>query len=98
MGYAAEIRAFLAKVLSEEFGGVHDRMGRAVGATGQQIRRWAGGQTSPTLEQLGRVLDRLGVTCSPFRRSADIIIRPRRAQHKSTQPSVNSNGTDNLAD
>ena len=85
MGYAEQIREFLSKVLLEDFDGVYDRTGRAVGASGQQIRRWTEGETSPKLDQLGSVLDELGVVCSPFRRSPDIIIRPGKVKRLQSQ-------------
>jgi len=65
MGFSEDVKAYLANVLVEDFNGVRDKMGEHVGQTGQQLRRWLSGETSPRLDALGEVLDKLGVTFTP---------------------------------
>lgn len=64
MGFSEDIIKLIQEVVDTQFGGVPNRFAIQAGVTVQQLGRWLRGETSPQLDKIGPVLDRMGIKVS----------------------------------
>lgn len=64
MGFSEDIIKRIQEIIDTQFDGVPNRLATMAGVTVQQLGRWLRGETSPQLDKIGPVLDKLGIKLS----------------------------------